>query len=312
MNKKASVIITVIAALLIVGYLLLQGGDVKERSGELTITHELGTTVVDKNPEVVVVFDIGVLDALDALGVEVDSIPTATLPSYLSHYTNNSSIVNAGGIKEPDFEALYELKPDLIIISGRQQDAYEDLNDIAPTLYMAIDNTNYLESFSGNMRLLGQIFDKEDLVEEKLGQIHTKIEELKTLAQGKNVNALITLVNEGQMSAYGEGSRFGIIHKEFGVTAVDQGLEVSTHGQVITFEYLLEKNPHYLFVIDRGHVVTGGSGSAEQTLNNDIVKQMDAYKNDRIIYLSAEIWYIAPGGLRSTIEMVDEVKDALD
>jgi iron complex transport system substrate-binding protein len=312
MNKKASIIVLIIAVLSIAGYLLLQGGEEKDRNGELSIKHDLGTTVLNKNPEKVVVFDIGILDALDELEVPVAAIPTATLPSYLAHYTTDASVKNAGGIKEPNFEALYELQPDLIIISGRQQAAYDELNKIAPTLYMAIDQTNYLESFTNNMKLLGEIFDKENLVEEKLTGISAKIDALKSLALSKNVNALITLVNEGQVSAYGEGSRFGILHKEFGITAVDKGLEVSTHGQVVTFEYLLEKNPDYLFVIDRGTVVTGGTSSAEQTLDNELVKQTNAYKNDRIIYLSADIWYIAPGGLNSTLKMVDEVKAALE
>nr|WP_306301296.1 hypothetical protein [Thalassobacillus sp. C254] len=41
-----------------------------EEASEITVTHELGETVVPKNPESVVVFDFGVLDTLDTLGVE--------------------------------------------------------------------------------------------------------------------------------------------------------------------------------------------------------------------------------------------------
>ncbi|GJM75014.1 hypothetical protein HMSSN036_72300 [Paenibacillus macerans] len=58
------------------------------------------------------------------------------------------------------------------------------------------------------------------------------------------------------MSAYGPGSRFGLIHDVFGVPAVDDTIEASTHGQSISFEYVAEKNPDYLFVVDRDAVVT--------------------------------------------------------
>ena len=44
-------------------------------------------------------------------------------------------------------EKIFELNPDLIIISGRQADYYEELSKIAPTINLSIDNKNYLESF---------------------------------------------------------------------------------------------------------------------------------------------------------------------
>ena len=53
------------------------------------------------------------------------------------------------------------------------------------------------------------------------------------------------------MSAYGPNSRFGLVHDVLGYKAVDEKIDVSTHGQNITFEYIVEKNPDVLFVIDR-------------------------------------------------------------
>ena len=41
------------------------------------------------------------------------------------------------------------------------------------------------------------------------------------------------LVNEGQLSAYGKGSRFGLIHDTFGFKAADDKIEASTHGQSV-------------------------------------------------------------------------------
>ena len=81
----------------------------------MKVTHELGETTVTKNPKTVVVFDMGTLDTLDQLGIEVAAVPHDGLPSYLSKY--ESTTANAGGLKEPDFEAISELAPDLILIS---------------------------------------------------------------------------------------------------------------------------------------------------------------------------------------------------
>ena len=73
---------------------------------------------------------------------------------------------------------------------------------------------------------------------------------MKATATGKK--ALIILANEGKISAYGPGSRFGILHDVFGFGAVDPNIEVSTHGKDISNEYIVEMNPDYLFVVDRG------------------------------------------------------------
>ena len=40
-------------------------------------------------------------------------------------------------------EKIFELTPDLIVISGRQADYYEELNKIAPTINLSLNNENY-------------------------------------------------------------------------------------------------------------------------------------------------------------------------
>ena len=48
-----------------------QGGGEAEEPKTVTVTHEYGETTVNEEPKNVVVFDLGVLDALDYIGVEV-------------------------------------------------------------------------------------------------------------------------------------------------------------------------------------------------------------------------------------------------
>ena len=87
------------------------------------------------------------------MGVEVTGLPrSGSLPAHLSKFESDE-YANAGSLKEPDLEAVYEMNPDLIIISGRQADYYEELNEIAPTIYMGLDNEDYLKSFEENMTL---------------------------------------------------------------------------------------------------------------------------------------------------------------
>lgn len=276
---------------------------------EITIKHEYGEVTLKKNPEKAVVFDFGVLDTLDELGVEVAGIPQAVVPEYLKKYAGKE-YTNVGSLKEPDFEAIHTLQPDVIFISARQAEMYEEFEEIAPTVFIDMDYSNYMDSFEKNVNLLAEIYEKEDAAAKKLDEIKADIDALNKEASAADSKALILLANEGKVSAFGSSSRYGFIHDVFGFKQADEKIEVSQHGQSITFEYILEKNPDVIFVIDRTAAV-GGKVGAKETLENELVKKTDAFKNDKIIYLDGVNWYLSGNGLQSVNSMVEEVKSAL-
>lgn len=285
--------------------------DSSETAETVSVKHELSDTPVEvpKNPEKVVVFDFGTLDTLDDLGVEVAGLPRTNVPGYLSKY-DDDKYVNLGSLKEPDFEALNTLKPDVIFISGRQSDMYKDFAEIAPTVYVGLDTAHYMESFKHNAELMGEIFGKEDEVKNELADIDERVAAINEKAAKSDSKALIVLANEGKVSAYGPSSRFGLIHDVMGFKPADEKIEVSTHGQNVSFEYILEKNPDVLFVIDRDAAI-GNGASAQGAIENDLVKKTEAFKNGKIVYLNGEYWYLSGGGLLSMKEMIKEVEESL-
>ena len=287
--------------------------DSAETTETVTIKHKLGETDVKVNPERVISFDFGILDTLDTLGLDVVGVPKeGTVPGYLEKFAGDE-YESVGSIKEPDFEKINELQPELIIISTRQAELYEEFQEIAPTIFLGVDETNYMESFKENTRVIGQIFNKETEVEEELAKVEESIQALNEKATKSGKNALVVLANEGAVSAYGPSSRFGIIHDVFGIKPVDENIEVSTHGMGVDFDYIFTKNPDYLFVVDRGAVVTTGNGgnSAKEAIENDIIKKTKAYKEGNIVYLDPNYWYISGGGLVSVSEMVKNIDEAL-
>jgi len=276
----------------------------------MEIPHPLGTTTLAKKPERVVVFDFGALDTLDKLGVDVIALPKTLIPGYLQKY-HDPKYVNVGSLQEPDFERIYALRPDLILISGRQSELYEEFAAIAPTLFVGVDAARYMESFEENARLLGRIFEKEAEVEAELAKIRQAVSEIRAKAAGSRLRALVILANEGRASAYGPGSRFGLIHDELGFLPADEKIVSSTHGQSISFEYILEKDPDILFVIDRTAAI-GGESSAKAVVENRLVRLTKAYENGKIVYLEPDVWYLSGGGLVSVARMVQQVAQALD
>ncbi|ODV54089.1 siderophore ABC transporter substrate-binding protein [Lysinibacillus fusiformis] len=288
--------------------LTIPGSTIEGRDGDTTFEE----VKLDKIPEKVVVFDNGFLDTLDALGVNPTAVVQDSLPSYLSKY-KDSTYVNAGTLFEPDYEKLSEINPDIIFISGRASAAYAELSKIAPTVYIGVDNKNFLESFSANTELAGKIFGKEKEAADAIAAYEAKVEEVKGKATASEEKALIVLGSEGALSAYGSGSRFGVIHDVFGVKAADEKVKVGTHGDNVSFEYVRDTNPDILFVVDRDAVVNeNGESGTKAAIENEIVSATNAVKNDKVFYLDPEVWYLSGGGLQSETLKVEDVLKAFN
>jgi len=315
MKKWSLLIIAILMMVVLAACGEKEEGSTEKNSAEgskaetVTIKHELGEATVPVNPKNVVVFDFGVLDTLDELGVEVAGVPQTAVPDYLKKYAG-SEYTNVGSLKEADFEAIHALEPEVIFISARQADMYDEYAKIAPTVYVPLDYTNYMDSFTKNMEMIASIFDKEEEMKAELEEVNTSIASIQEKTKALDEKALIVLSNSGKVSAYGPSSRFGILHDVFGFKAADEEIELSTHGQNITFEYILETNPDILFVIDRDAAVNSEAG-AKKTIENELVEKTNAFKNDKIYYLNPDQWYLSGGGLQSVQLMLKDAEVAL-
>ncbi len=283
------------------------------KTEEITVSHSKGETTVKLNPKKVVVFDLGTLDTMDKLGVDVEvAFPLSSRQSYLKGFENAT---NAGGLKEPDFETIHSFQPDLIFINNRQENFYEDLNEIAPTIYVDLNYETYLDNFKKNVTTIGKIFNKEDLAVEELNKIDGRITEINEKTKNLEDKSLILLTTGGKLKAYGPGSRFGLIHDVLGFKEADENMykddeKLDTHGKEVSFEYILDINPDILFVVDRDAVV-GGEKDAISILDNELINNTDAVKNNKVILLNPEAWYLAGGGLQSFNIMIDETTNAV-
>ncbi len=299
-------IFSAVIAVVLLSFAACTGTSQSDLKDGITIVHPLDTVVVKKNPERVVVFDIGTLDTFKKLGLKVVGAPKKNAANYLADYLNSDDIADVGSVKEPNFEKISQLNPDLIIISGRQQQAYEELSKIAPTIFVSLSYKDYLPTFKQDVRNIGEIFGKEDEVEKELARLDVKIDEAKAKISASDKKSLIVLFNNGRMSSYGVGSRFGFIHDVLGAKTAIAEIEATTHGQVISSEMIETTNPDVLFIVDRGAIVNGKFTSKEE-IENELIRQTKAYKEGKIIYLTPEIWYLSGGGLISAEMMVDEV-----
>lgn len=278
-------------------------------AGEITVKHAQGETKLPDVPQKIITLDLSSLDTLDTLGVKVTGVPVVKMQDYLQKYTDEAYI-KAGTLFEPDYEAINAAEPDLIIVGGRSSAKYSELAKIAPTIDMTADAGNFVQSSEENVRNLAKIFGKEQQAETALNRINAKKDELKILA-GKAGAGLLVLTTGGKMSAYGPNSRFGVLYNDFGIQPVADDIKPGGHGQPISFEYVLEKNPDWLFVIDRDAAIGREGVAAGKFLDNAVIGQTNAWKNKQVIYLDGSAWYLNASGLTAMEHIVDQLLTGL-
>ncbi|HJF73187.1 siderophore ABC transporter substrate-binding protein [Gallibacterium anatis] len=280
-------------------------------AADITVDSVIGKQTIPQDAKRIVVLDFGVADTLRELNAEdrIVGIPkSSALPAYLESFKADK-FENVGSLPEPAFEKINELNPDLIIASGRQQKMLDRFKEIAPVFYYQNDYNNYYPSLVNNFEILGKIVNKEEVAKQKIAELDKKVDELNKFTKGKN--ALLILVNENRISAYGDTSRYSLVYQKFGFTPADKNIKSSTHGMSVGFEYIVEKNPDYLLVVDRTAAITDKKDNAKIVLNNDLIKKTKAYQQNHIIYLDAANWYLAFGGLKATENMISELEQAI-
>ena len=278
---------------------------------QIKLSSKAGDISIPANVSKIAVMDYTSLDTFVALGAsdKVIGLPlSSAVPTSLASF-KDGKYADFGAVNNVNLEKLAAAQPQLVISADRLQKQTDALKQIAPTYHYSIDTNNYWQSFHEQTLNLAKIVGKTSEAEQKLKALDEEAAKLSEKTKGKT--ALIVLVNNDNLMAFGQHSRFGLIHDKLGFTPADASIKVGTHGQSISYEYITEKNPDYLFVIDRASAVTGKSGGAEAALNNDIIKQSKAAKENHIVYLDANNWYLMNGGLNAMHEMVTEVGSAI-
>lgn len=291
-----------------------RAGATGDGDGEtITIEHFSGTDEVPVEPETVVVMDTGVELSLHELGVDIDGhAVTGRVPDELADVLEDPEREPVGTAFEPDYEAINALEPDLIIVAGRSSDSYPEMSGIAPTIDLTLDSEKeHLETFRERHEILGRVFRVEDEVDTLMGELEDAIAEVSTRT-GDAGEALIVMTSGNEVSAYGPGSRFGLVHDLLGYAAADPSLsDEATHGEAVSFEFLLEAEPDVLFVIDRSSAIGDDGAAAEKVLDNELVTRTPAWRNERVVHVDSHAWYIAPNSFRGLRRIIADVESSL-
>lgn len=262
------------------------------------------------DPQKIVTLDAASLDILSNLGVADRVVGTTTPEAYLEEYVVDAA--NVGNAKSFDVEAIMELEPEVIFMAGRGSDFYDTLAEIAPVVRLTVSGS-VVEGTYENAQTIASLFGLEEEMEAKLGAYDERIEALQAIAKDKN--AIIGMCTSGSFNLLGNDGRCSIIGNEIGFNnvGVDANVDTSAHGNEASFEFVVNANPEYIFVLDRDKAVnTDGAQLAKDIMENDLIMSTDAYKNGNMIIMeNPGVWYKAEGGFTALGIMLEDLENEL-
>ncbi len=270
------------------------------------------------DPQRIVVLNYQTLDFLDAMGLGdriVGTIGDPTMSEHLVKYYEDPDIVQLGGMKDYDLEAVMSLQPDVIFSSDRTASHYDDLSVIAPVFCAFVDyEAGYMNSYKDLAARHSAMFGLTDEVDTIIAGYEERIAAINAFAtEGEVATALLGLVTGGEYNALGNGGRCSIITNEMGFNNLDADQDVN-HGDIASTDLILQQNPDYLFVLDKDVAVGDEvSTTAEDLILGDqIIQQTTAYQNENIVFLTpGNNWYLVDGGITALDAMIKCIEDAI-
>ena len=277
------------------------------------VEHAQGTTEVTLRPAKVFSFDYATIDTLTALGIAIDGAPPLAGVGADRYDLSNAVVI--GTLFEPDYEVIAAERPDLIIVSSRAGPAYPQLSRLAPTIDLSFQTDDFLGSLERNVRSIAAIFDIESEAQTHLDAIMAQVADLRE-AVAEGGSGLVVMVGGGSLSALGPAAgvagRGSLLYETLGLVPPVADIEAATHGEPISFEFLVQHDPSHLFVIDRDAAIGAEGGQpAAAVLDHPLLHGTTFWSQGNVTYLDPFDWYIVAGaGLASMQRMLDQVAAA--
>lgn len=274
---------------------------------EKTIVHDFGTTELKKVPKRIVILDNLYGEILDPLHItpvgattgQADSQEFSTL--FKKQY-KDAKVVSVGWQGNPDLDKIAELKPDLILMTGEQEDLYDELSEIAPTVGYQI-NTDENWDYHETSLKVAEIFDKRDEMKKDLDRLDAReavfAENVKAKFGNQKLMYLRVTDNDIRYYAYGH---FGYLYDTYHFNRAET-FNPDDMFQVIDPDKLKDINPDLLIV----------QADSQELLDNKLKNtpvwtSLKAVQNNKVIYADYST-YMLGFGIVSQEAIMKQISD---
>lgn len=244
-------------------------------------------------------------DQLLALGIEPTAMVTYNdlgFPEYLADQMKDTTAIGSG--ESPNFEALLQAEPDLILASKTLNEAnYEQLSKIAPTILFDNEEKGDWERFMETATVLGKEKEAQAVKDAYDAKVTTTHDELAVKA--KNETVAYMRVQDKQLQLIKPDDNFTLFGA-LGLTpaSVDSVDFQGSWNVAVSEEILPELNPDRLFIILR-------PGEENKVVLNNIMdtsiwSNLNAVKNDHVYIGDANLWFAGYGPIGLS-KIIDEI-----
>ena len=274
---------------------------------EKTIVHDFGTTELKKVPKRIVILDNLYGEILDPLhitpvGATTGQADSQELSTLFKKQYKDAKVVSVGWQGNPDLDKIAELKPDLILMTGEQEDLYEELSEIAPTVGYQI-NTDENWDYHETSLKVAEIFDKRDEMKKDLDRLDAReavfAENVKAKFGNQKLMYLRVTDNDIRYYAYGH---FGYLYDTYHFNRAET-FNPDDMFQVIDPDKLKDINPDLLIVqADSQELLEN------KLKNNPVWSSLKAVQNNKVIYADYST-YMLGFGIVSQEAIMKQISD---
>ena len=275
------------------------------------VSHELGSASFEQTPVRVVTLDWALTETVLSLGVK--PVGVADIKGYNSWVIEpeiGGTAIDIGSRREPNFESLLKLNPDVILISNQMSAAYPQLNSIAPTLAYSIYNSNKspFDSAVSITRDLGDLLDKSTQADRIIRETKDKL-----VANGQKIKdqsgnsaqplLFVGFVDEKTVRIHSDGSLANDTIEQMGLTNSWQEPTNLWGFTTAGIEKVAEHQKTNLMIFGPLKEI-----EKKQLLQSPLWQVMEFTRNDSVYELPA-IWTF--GGLIASQRFSDQITSQL-
>lgn len=273
----------------------------------VTITHMMGEYTLTEKPKVIAALDVKFVDQLIALGeLPAGSVTAAgsdtDFPEYLSDRLGGTQVL--GTRDEPNLEAIVALNPDLILMTDFQQEAYESVSKIAPTLVF-----DFYEDWRDTLDTLGELTGKQEEAKTVREAYAQKVAGLKTQFAdklGEETVALIRPRTEGIRVHTPQHRTGAVLYDDLGLNAPDFVSAIDDTSAEISMEVIGDVGADHYFLLSDALF----QAQVEELENTVTWSSLDAVKNNRVYPVDTTLWIAYYGPIAMDM-IVDQAAEAL-
>lgn len=283
----------------------------KTEDTSYTVEHAMGTTTLEKTPEKIVILTNEGTEALLAMGVTpVGAVQSWTGNPWYDHIADDMKDVQVVGLEsQVNVEAIAALQPDLIIGNKmRQEDIYEQLSAIAPTVFA--------ETLRGNWKINFELYSKAINKEEEGKKVLADYADRIANIQEKFADKLTMEVSmvrfmAGDVRIYHKDSFSGVVLQEIGFARPESQNVDDFAEKGVTKERIpaMDGDILFYFTYEEGD----GKATAVETewLEDPLFKKLNVAQNGQVHKVSDTVWNTAGGVLAANL-MLDDIESKFE